>query len=330
MTIRRREFITLLGGAAAAWPLVARAQQVDRIPRIGIIEALTESNSEGRDRIGGLRDGLGKLGWADGRNVRIDIRWGAIDLDRARAYAAELAAIPTDVIFVDSAPVVAAVRDQVSTIPIVFVQSGDPVQANSVQSFARPSGNLTGFLQYEPTISTKYLQLLKDIAPGVARVAVVQFDHSVWRGDFSAIATAARSLAVSPISAIVHNSAEIEQEIVALAREPNGGLILPPDSDSTLQHELIVALAARYSLPAVYANRSYVDGGGLMSYGVDNIDLYRRAASYVDRILKGAKPSDLPVQAPTKFDLIINLKTAKVLGLTVPPSLLAIADEVIE
>jgi putative tryptophan/tyrosine transport system substrate-binding protein len=327
--MRRREFITLLGGAAA-WPIAAGAQQSDRILRIGVIEASTENDGEGRARIAGLRDGLGKLGWVDGRNVRIEYRWGAIDLNRARAYAAELAAMACDVIFVDSAPVVAAVRDQIRTIPIVFMQAGDPVQADSVQSFARPGGNLTGFLQYEPTISTKYLQLLKDIAPSVTRVAVLQFEHSTWRGDFSAIEKIAGSFAVTPISAVVHNDADIEQAIIALAQEPNGGLIVPPDTDSTLRRAQIVALAARHGLPAVYSTRSYVAAGGLMSYGADYIDLYSRAASYVDRILKGAKPGDLPVQAPTKFDLVINLKTAKALGLTVPPLMQQLADEVIE
>jgi putative tryptophan/tyrosine transport system substrate-binding protein len=327
--MNRRDLITLLG-AAAAWPVGARAQQPAGIPRIGIIEAIAESDSEGRARIAGLRDGLAKLGWIDGRNVRIEYRWGAIDLDRARAYAAELTAMAADVVFVDSAPTVAAVRDQIHTIPIVFVQSGDPVQAESVRSFSRPGGNLTGFLQYEPTISTKYLQLLKDIAPSVTRVAVMQFDHSVWRGDFSAIKAVARSFAVTPISTIIHNAADIEQAITALAREPNGGLIIPPDADTIHHRDLIVALAARQRLPAVYSSRPYVAGGGLMSYGVDNIDLYSRAASYVDRILKGAKPGDLPVQAPTKFVLTINLKTAKALGLSVPAAMQQLADEVIE
>jgi putative tryptophan/tyrosine transport system substrate-binding protein len=327
--MNRRTFISLLGGAAA-WPMTVRAQQADRMPRIGVIETFTENDSEGRARIGGFRDGLGKLGWIDGSNVRIEYRWGAIDLNRARAYAAELTAMASDVIFVTSAPVVAAVRNQIHTIPIVFVQAGDPVRADSVQSFARPGGNLTGFLQYEPTISTKYLQLLKDVAPSVTRVAVLQFENSAWRGDFSAVEAVARSFAVTPISAIVHNAADIEQAIIALAREPNGGLIVPPDTNSNLHRDLIVALAAQHGLPAVYATRSYVAIGGLMSYGVDNVDLYSRAASYVDRILKGAKPGDLPVQAPTKFEMVINLKTAKALGLMVPPSMQQLADEVIE
>ncbi len=327
--MRRRKFIMLLGGTVA-WPLAARAQQGDRVRRIGVVEAFTENDSEGQARIGSLRESLAKLGWTNGRNVRIEYRWGAIDPNRARAYAAELAAMAPDVIFVDSAPVVAAIRDQIHAIPIVFIQAGDPVQANSVQSFARPGGNLTGFLQYEPTIAGKYLQLLKDIAPSVARVAVMQFENSTWRGDFSAIQAVAPSFAVMPISTIVHNAEDIEQAIIALAQEPNGGLIALSDTNIALHRDLIIALAARHALPAVYPSRPYVAGGGLMSYGVNNIDLYSRAASYVDRILKGEKPSDLPVQAPTKFELVINLKTAKALGLNVSPTLQIAADEVIE
>jgi putative tryptophan/tyrosine transport system substrate-binding protein len=325
--MKRREFIATLGGAAAL-PFSARAQQ--RLPRIGVIEAIKENDSEGRARVGGFRDGLAKLGWVDGRTARIEYRWGAIDLDLARAYAAELSAMPVDVMFVASAPTVAAVRDEVHAIPIVFMQSGDPVRADSVQSMSRPGGNLTGFMQYVPSISTKYLQLLKEIAPNVTRVAVMQFDHSTWRGDFTAIQSVAGALGVTPISAVVASDAEIEQAIAALAREPNGGLITPPDTDTILRRDLIMGLARRYKLPDVYPSRVWSLAGGLISYGADIVDLYSRAASYVDRILKGAKPIDLPVQAPTKFQLVINLKTAKALGLTVPPSLLAIADEVIE
>jgi putative ABC transport system substrate-binding protein len=228
------------------------------------------------------------------------------------------------------APVVAAVREQTRTLPIVFVQSGDPVQSASVQSFARPGGNATGFLMFEPTINTKYLQLLKDIAPNVSRVAVMQFENSTWRGDFSAIEAVARSLSVTPIAAVVHDAGEIERAMAALAQEPNGGLIMPPDGNTTLHRDLIVALAAKYRLPAVYSDRNFTVGGGLLSYGVDTNDLYRGAAIYVDRILRGAKPGDLPVQAPTKFELVINLKAAKALGLTVPPSMQQFADEVIE
>jgi putative ABC transport system substrate-binding protein len=312
--MKRREFITLLGGAAAAWPLAARAQRADRLKRIAVIEAFTENDSEGQARIGSLRESLAKLGWINGRTAQIEYRWGAIDLNLARAYAAEFTATAPDVIFVDSAPVVAAIRDQIHTTPIVFIQAGDPVQANSVQSFARPGGNLTGFLQYEPTIAGKYLQLLKDIAPNVDRVAVMQFENSTWRGDFSAIQKVAQSFSVMPISTIVHNDEEIEQAIRALAQEPNGALIALSGTNIALHRDQIIASAARHALPAIYSGRPYVASGGLRSYGVDNIDLYSRAALYVDRILKGEKPSDLPVQAPTKFELVINLKTAKADG----------------
>jgi putative ABC transport system substrate-binding protein len=273
---------------------------------------------------------IAKLGWIDGRNVRIDYRWGAIDLKLARAYAAEFADIPCDVILGTTAPVVAELRDQIRAIPIVFVQAGDPVQANLVQSFAHPGGNLTGFVQYVPTIAGKYLQLLKDIAPTLTRVAVMQFENSMWRGDFAAIQAVAGLFGVAPVSTVVHDADEIERAIIALAQEPNGGLIALPDINMNLRRGLIVALAARHGVPAIYPSRSYVAGGGLMAYGVDNVDLYSRAASYVDRILKGERPADLPVQVPTKFQLVINLNAARALGLTVPPTLLVAADEVIE
>jgi len=330
MKIQRREFLTLLGGTAAAWPLATRAQQGDRMRRIGVVESLTERDAEGQSRIGALRDGLTKLGWIDGRNIRIEYRWGAADLARARAYATELAAIPCDLIFVNSAPVVAIFREQIHTIPIVFVQTGDPVQADSVQSFARPGGNLTGFMQYEPTVAGKYLQLLKDIAPNLSHVAVLQSETSVWRNDFAAIQAVAGSFGVTPVSRIAHNDGEIERAIVELAQEPNGGLIVLPDSNMTQRRDLILALVARHALPGIYSSRAYVAAGGLMAYGINNVDIFRRAASYVDRILKGEKPGDLPVQAPTKFQLIINLNVAKALGLNVSPTLLIAADEVIE
>jgi putative ABC transport system substrate-binding protein len=247
----------------------------------------------------------------------------------ARAYAAELVSLAPDVIFVDAAPLVAAMREQTRVVPIVFFQNGDPVQADSVQSFARPGGNITGFLGFEPTINAKYLQLLKDIAPNVTRVAVMQFDGSAWRGDFSAVEAVARSFAVTPTAAVVHDAGEIERAITTLAQEPNGGLIFPPDASTAVHRDLIVTLAAKHRLPAIYSNRVFVVSGGLLSYGADRLDLYNRAASYVDRILRGEKPSDLPV-APTKFEFVINLKTAKSLGLIVSPSLQMGANEVIE
>jgi putative ABC transport system substrate-binding protein len=326
--MRRRKFITLLGGAAA-WPLAARAQQAERTRRVGVILGGAENDSD-TSRFAAFIQWLQKAGWIEGRNLHVDTRRGVVDSDSARVRAAEIISLAPDVIFVVGAPVVAAVREQTRTLPIVFVQSGDPVQSASVQSFARPGGNATGFLMFEPTINTKYLQLLKDIAPNVSRVAVMQFENSTWRGDFSAIEAVARSLSVTPIAAVVHDAGEIERAMAALAQEPNGGLIMPPDGNTTLHRDLIVALAAKYRLPAVYSDRNFTVGGGLLSYGVDTNDLYRGAAIYVDRILRGAKPGDLPVQAPTKFELVINLKAAKALGLTVPPSMQQFADEVIE
>jgi putative tryptophan/tyrosine transport system substrate-binding protein len=327
--MRRRDFITVLGGAAG-WPFAARAQQTNRMRRIGLLASFTESYPEGQGNLAAFREALQSLGWTDGLNVHIDYRWGGVDFDRARAPAAELAALAPDVIFVEGAPAVAAMREQTRTLPIVFIQSGDPVQAGSVRGFARPGSNFTGFTSFESTINAKYLQLLKDIAPNVTRVAVMQFENSTWRGDFSAIEAVARSFAVRPIAAVVHDAGEIEPAMAALAQEPNGGLILPPDGRTASNKDLIVALATKYLLPAIYSDRPFTAGGGLMSYGVDRPDIFRRAASYVDRILKGEKPSDLPVQAPTKFELVINLKTAKALGLAVSRDMLLIADEVIE
>jgi putative ABC transport system substrate-binding protein len=329
MSIPRREFITLIG-AAAAWPRDARAQQPAGLRRIGVVEGLTETDAGGQARNEGLRQGLAKLGWIDGRTARIEYRWGAIDPNRARAYAAELAAMPCDVIFVSSAPAVAIFREQIRTIPIVFEQAGDPVQATSVQSFARPGGNLTGFLSYEGTIAAKYLQLLKDIAPSITRVSVVQFENSTWRGDLATIQAVAGSFGVTVTSAIVHNDDEITRAITGLAREPNGGLIFPNDTNTALHRGLIIALTTRLGLPAIYPTRIFTSGGGLVSYGADLVDIHRRAASYIDRILKGEKPADLPVQTPTKYELIINLNAAKAMGLNVSPTMLIAADEVIE
>jgi putative tryptophan/tyrosine transport system substrate-binding protein len=328
--MRRREFITLLGAAAAGWPLAARAQQGERMRGVVVVSGFAEGDSEGQARMGGFREAIVKLGWVDGRNIRIDYRWGIADPARTGALAAELAASAPDVIFATGQPRVAALREKIQTIPIVFVQGGDPVRGGSVQSFARPGGNLTGFMEYEPTIAGKYLQLLKEIAPGVTRVAVLEFEDSTWRGDFAAIQAVAPSFAVTAISTIVHNDDEIERAILALAQKPNTGLIIPPNNNTTRRRGLIVALAGRHGLPAIYPARAFVTVGGLMSYDPDIVDLYVRAAGYVDRILKGEKPSDLPVQAPTKFELIINLNAARALSLTVPPSLLASADEVIE
>ncbi len=327
--IGRRKFVGLLAGAVTC-PLAARAQQSERVRRIVVVQGLAENDSEEQARITGFRETLAKLGWIEGRNLHVDYRWSAIDPARARTYVAEIIGLAPDAIFVNAAPVVAAIRDQISTTPIVFIQTGDPVRADSVRSFARPGGNLTGFVQYEPTIAAKYLQLLKDMVPNVTRVAVLQFENSTWRGDFAAIKAVAPSFAVTPISAVVHDEDEIEQAIVGLAREPNGGLIVPPDNNTLGHRNLIIALAARHGVPAIYAVRAFVAGGGLMSYAADSIDLYRRAAAYVDRILRCERPGDLPVQAPTKYLLVINLSSARALGLNVSPTMLIAADEVIE
>jgi putative ABC transport system substrate-binding protein len=325
--MRRRDFINVMAGGAAAWPLAARSQQGERVKRLGILM----SGFERGGLVIALRDRLRDLGWTEGRNLHIDTRMtGTNDPDVARAFAAELIALAPDVIFANPATAVQAVRRLTSTIAIVFVQSGDPVQSGLVQSLSQPSGNATGFFTFEPSINTKYLQLLKDLAPQLSRVAVMQAQTSAWRGDFAVVQAVARSFSVVTLATLIHDdAAEIERAIVAFAREPNGGLILPPDTLTLKHRELIVALAAKHRLPAAYSDRQFVNVGGLLFYGPTRLD-YRRVASYVDRILRGAKPADLPVQAPIKFELVVNLKTAKALGLTIPEQLLLSADEVIE
>jgi putative tryptophan/tyrosine transport system substrate-binding protein len=328
--MRRREFIALLG-AAAAWPRAARAQPADRVRRIGVLANFAANDPEMQRRIAVLRDELQKFGWTDGRNVRTEFRFYGSDLELLRSYAAELAHLQPDVIVATPAPAITALQKKIDSIPIVSVVSGDPVRAGFVQSLARPGGNITGFLMFEQTMSAKWLELLKEIAPGVSRVAVMQNpDNTAWRGDFPAIEAVAPSLAVEVISTPVRDAAEIERAIGAFGRMPNGGLLVLPDTTLNVNRELIAVLAAKYRLPAVYPYRFYVAAGGLTSYGVDVVDIYRRVASYVDRILRGVHPGELPVQAPTKFELVINLKTAKMLGLDVPPMLLARADEVFE
>ena len=327
--MRRREFITLLGGAATGWPLAARAQQSGLMKRLGVLRGGTEVDLQATNTA--FRQGLQDLGWTEGRNLRVDYR--SLDVngpDSASPYAAELVGLAPDVIFASPSPTVAALLRLTRTIPIVFTGSGDPVQAGSVQSFARPGGNVTGFISFDASINTKYLQLLKDIAPQVTRVAVIQTQGSAWRGDFAVVAAVARLFAAEPVATLIRDdAADIERAIVAFAREPNGGLIFPPAGIAGKHRRLIVALAATHRLPAVYSSRGFVDAGGLMSYGAEPLD-YRRVASYVDRILKGEKPADLPVQAPTKFETVLNLKTAKALGLQVPDVVRLRADEVIE
>ena len=326
----RREFITLLGGAAA-WPLAAHAQQADRVRRIGALMTQAADDPEGQARLLALAQGLQESGWAIGGNVRIDTRWGAGDAERYRRYAAELVALAPDVILVNGPAALAQLQQATRSVPIVFVNVVDPVGAGFVVSVARPGGNATGFMLSEYSTSGKWLELLKEIAPRVTRAAIIR-DPTLTAAvaQFAAIQSAAASLGVelSPID--MRNTGEVERTIAAFARPPNGGLIVTAAGGLSTRRSLIITLAARHRLPAVYPFRYYVADGGLISYGPDPIDQYRRAAGYVDRILKGEKPADLPVQAPTKYQIVINLKTAKALGLEVPSTLLARADEVIE
>jgi len=329
--MRRREFITLLGGAATAWPLAARAQQSERMRRVGALSPLPADDPGAKARIAAFLEGLAQLGWTDGRNVRIDTRWGAGDNDRIRRYAAELVALEPDVILATATATVAPLQQATRTVPIVFASVIDPVGAGFVASMARPGGNITGFTVFEYGISGKWLELLKQIAPGVTRAAVIR-DSAIVSGigQFAAIQGAAPlfGVEVSPVS--VRDAGEIERGITEFVRGSNGGLIVPGATLATINRDLIIALAARHRLPAVYSDRAFIIRGGLISYGPDRVDQHRRAAGYVDRILKGEKPADLPVQAPTKYELVLNLKTAKALGIEVPPTLLARADEVIE
>ena len=321
--MNRRDFITLLGGAAA-WPLAARAQQGERVRRIGVLMNLAADDAEGQARIAAFVQALQRLGWSDGRNVRIDYRWAAGDAGRFRKYAEELLALAPDVILAG-----ATQQQATRTVPIVFAIVADPVGAGFVDSLARPGGNLTGFTPFEYGMSGKWLELLKELAPRVTRVAVLR-DLTIGLGQLGAIQSVAPSLGIELRPVNVRDADEIERSIAAFAQGSNGALIVTASTSAIIHRELITTLAARNKLPAVYYTRYWVAGGGLMSYGPDFRDQFRQAAAYVDRILKGEKPADLPVQAPTKYQLVINLKTAKALGLTVPDSLLARADEVIE
>jgi putative tryptophan/tyrosine transport system substrate-binding protein len=328
--LKRREFITLLGGAAAAWPLAARAQQSESMRRIGVLLPNDQDNPAAQARIAALLQELQQLGWT-GRNVRIDIHWAGADAEKIRKHATELAALTPDVILASGSVTVAPLLQATRTVPIVFVVVPDPVGAGFVDSLARPGGNATGFVQFEYGLSGKWLELLKEIAPPMTRAAVLR-DAAIpaGTGQFGAIQSVAPSVGVevSPIN--IRDAGEIERAVAAFARSANGGLIVTGSALAQLHRNLIITLAARHKLPAVYFERFFVSGGGLISYGPDLVDQYRRAAGYVDRILRGEKPADLPVQHPTKYELVINLKTAKALGLDVPPSLLARADEVIE
>jgi putative tryptophan/tyrosine transport system substrate-binding protein len=330
--MKRRKFIALMGGAAASWPLAARAQQGERMRRIGVLMSMVESDPRGLELITAFAQGLAELGWTVGRNVRIEYRWGAGDLDRFRRYAVELVALSPDVVLATAGSIVGAFQQASHTVPIVFVTTIDPVGGGWVESLSRPGGSATGFAAFEFSMGGKWLELLKEIAPWVKRVAVIR-DPLVpaGSGGFAAIQTVAPSFGVELTPVGVHTTDETERGITAFARSANGGLIVAGPASSVERHrDLIITLAAKHRLPAVYGPRFFVTSGGLISYGADPVDQYRRAAGYVDRILKGEKPADLPVQAPTKYELVVNLRTAKALGLTVPDSLLARADEVIE
>ena len=326
----RRAFIGLMGGAAA-WPVAAPAQQPERVRRISVLMALAADDPQSPVRIAALSQGLQELGWTIGRNVRVDYRFGAANAENARKYAAVLAALPPDVALANGSPVVAALQQGNSNIPVVFVTIADPLGAGFIDSMARPGGNVTGFISYEYGTSGKWLELLKEIAPGVRRAAVLRDAAlATGSGQLGAIASLAPSFGVELRAVGLRDPSGIENDIAAFARGSDGGLIVTGSGLAVLHRDLITALAARYRLPAVYSTREFVNSGGLISYGADAEDQFRRAASYVDRILRGEKPGDLPVQSPTKYELVINLKTAKALGLEVPSTLLARADEVIE
>jgi putative ABC transport system substrate-binding protein len=328
--MRRRDFVALLGGAAA-WPLPARAQQPDRIRRIGVLSPFAEDDAEAQANVTEFRQALQKLGWNDGRNVRIDYRWGGADPARIRVHAIELVRLQPDVILVSTSLALQPLQEETRSIPIVVTQISDPVGAGFVASLARPGGNLTGFTVAEFSMFGKLLEVLKDVAPQVKRLAVILNPDQVPQlGMWRAIEAAAPSFRVQVTAASARDAAALERAIDIFAREPNAGLIVLPSPVTEGNRKLIIAMAARHRLPAAYAFRHFVADGGLISYGVDLADQYRQAASYVDRILRGEKPAELPVQQPTKFALVVNLKTAKALGLDVPATLLGRADEVIE
>ena len=331
--IARREFITLLSGAAAAWPLAARAQQSHRVRRIGVLMGIAENNPQSAPRVRAMQEELHKLGWTEGRNLQMEFRWAAGDPKQVMALARELVDLQPDLIIAQGAPTTAALLQRTSTIPIVFVQVADPITSGFIQSFARPGGNATGFTNFEySTISEKWFEMLKQIAPRLTRVAVLFNPETAayFRHFLSSMEMAGSSLGLQPIPTPIRTPVDIEQTLNASALEPDSALAVLPDTFTGAHLVPIIAGAARHRLPAIYPFRIFAESGGLISYGSEPDDLYRRAVVYADRILKGSKPADLPVQAPTKFELIINLKTAKALGIEIPPTLLARADEVIE
>jgi putative ABC transport system substrate-binding protein len=329
--MRRRDFITLLGGAAVAWPLAARAQRAERVRRIGILMNATAEEPEAQTYVAAFQQGMQEFGWSVGRNLRVDLRWGGDDAGRTHQYAAELAALSPDVMLAAGGPVIRAMQQATRTLPIVFAQSIDPAGAGVVASLAQPGGNVTGFLQFEYSLSGKWPELLKDIVPGLKRIGVLRDpSNPAGIGQWAIIQAAAGATGMEVTPLAVRDPGEIERGVAAFAREPNGGLIVPVSASAVRHRDAIVVSAARHRLAVVYPYRHFVASGGLISYGADLLVQYRRAASYVDRILKGEKPADLPVQAPTKYELVINLKTAKAHGIEIPSSVLARADEVIE
>jgi putative tryptophan/tyrosine transport system substrate-binding protein len=330
--MQRREFITLLGGATAAWPLAARGQQGERVRRLGVLMYTAESDDEGQSGLAAFQEELGKVGWTKGRNIQIDVRWAAADIESMKRFAKELAGLQPDLILTSSTPAAGAMLQQTRTIPIVFALVADPVGSRYVASLPRPGGNVTGFAPIVGALGGKWVQLLKDIAPRLTKVALLFNPPTATfiDGFLNPFKTAAASLGIEAIVAPVHDMREVESRVTTQAREPNSGLVVIPDAFTISHRAEIISLAAHYRVPAVYWSRSFAELGGLITYGPFIIDEYRRAASYADRILKGENPADLPVQAPTRYELVINSKTAKALGLTIPPSLLATADEVIE
>jgi len=328
--LRRRQFITLLGGAAAAWPIAARAQQGGPVRRIGVLIGGAENDPAYQARVAAFQEGLAKLGWIEGQNLRIDLRFGAADLDRIRAYAAELTRLAPEVVVTTSTPATRAVREQGSTSPIVFAAINDPVGSGVVANVARPDGNATGFANFESSMGGKWLELLKEAAPHVVRVALIFDPAYVPETYFASAEAAARALAVQAIKTPIRNSFEIVSAIDAFAAEPNGGLLVFPDLTAITHRATIFQVVAQHRLPAIYALKYFAADGGLISYDSDILDRYRGAASYVDRILRGAKVNELPVQFPTKFQLVINLKAAKAIGLAIPEAFLLRADELIE
>jgi len=331
--IRRREFITLLGGAAA-WPMAVRAQQGDRVRRIGVLMGLNENDPVAKTYVSAFTQALADLGWTDGRNIRIDQRWGSADIKRMQAFARELITLKPDVILGSSTPVIATLQRGTKTIPIVFVVVSDPVGSGFVESLPRPGGNITGFVDIEGSVSGKWIEILKDLVPGIARAALLfNPDTSTYLNYYlQPFEAAARSGAMEPTAVAVRTAEDIERVVASLGNRTDTGLVVAPGSFLATPHirDLIISLTARYRVPTIYPYQYYVAAGGLISYGIDNTDLYRRSATYVDRILKGAKPADLPVQLPTKFEFAVNLKTAKALGLNLSREFLLLADEVIE